>query len=315
MQFAKINFLLKIAVGEEFERVLCKCMIFFFFASEKSYFCVVHLTMQEFSSHFCLFVLLWQRLIILQFTLFHVLILHSAFLWFQSLFLLSFFCFSECSAVYQNFQCETENSGNRLPSLERPHLFAQTEQKYTHWKKRRKPKQPNHERGFKKRRRRREKNRHLKEPLMPLLVDGEMKEKKWCGQTDTFLTHKEKEAGLQKSESARDEEGKGGWGWWGEVRGREEREEEVPVNVVLKQWWIFTPLHLSPPSCVCVSGDEGGRDRQQWMCQHLEQFKQDTLRYGVIVVALDSAARAALAAGRTWLGFLDTFQQFQYLSL
>lgn len=87
---------------------------------------------------------------------------------------------------------------------------------------------------------------------MPLLVDGEMKEKKWCGQTDTFLTHKEKEAGLQKSESARDEEGKGGWGWWGEVRGREEREEEVPVNVVLKQWWIFTPLHLSPPSCVCV---------------------------------------------------------------
>lgn len=42
MQFAKINFLLKIAVGEEFERVLCKCMIFFF-ASEKSYFCVVHL--------------------------------------------------------------------------------------------------------------------------------------------------------------------------------------------------------------------------------------------------------------------------------
>lgn len=61
-----------------------------------------------------------------------------------------FFCFSECSAVYQNFQCETENSGNRLPSLERPHLFAQTEQKYTHWKKRRKPKQPNHERGFKK---------------------------------------------------------------------------------------------------------------------------------------------------------------------
>lgn len=225
-----------------------------------------------------------------------------------------FFCFSECSAVYQNFQCETENSGNRLPSLERPHLFAQTEQKYTHWKKRRKPKQPNHERGFKKRRRR-EKNRHLKEPLMPLLVDGEMKEKKWCGQTDTFLTHKEKEAGLQKSESARDEEGKGRWGWWGEVRGREEREEEVPVNVVLKQWWIFTPLHLSPPSCVCVSGDEGGRDRQQWMCQHFEQFKQDTLRYGVIVVALDSAARAALAAGRTWLGFLDTFQQFQYLSL
>lgn len=63
--------------------------------------------------------------------------------------------------MYQNFQCETENSGNRLPSLERPHLFAQTEQKYTHWKKRRKPKQPNHERGFKKKKKKKREKQTL----------------------------------------------------------------------------------------------------------------------------------------------------------
>ena len=40
------------------------------------------------------------------------------------------------------FPAEAENSGNRLPSLTRPHLFAQTEQKYTHRETQRKPKQP-----------------------------------------------------------------------------------------------------------------------------------------------------------------------------
>lgn len=47
----------------------------------------------------------------------------------------------------------------------------------------------------------------------------------------------------------------------GEILGR--REEEVSIDVVLKQWWIFTPLHLSPLFIgVCVStfeeGESGG---------------------------------------------------------
>lgn len=73
-----------------------------------------------------------------------------------------------------------------------------------------------------------------------------MKGKKRCGQTDTFLADGQKKGVEEEAESqksARDLGGGGGFGG-GEGGGRRGR-----------QWWIFTPLHLSPPfiGVFCVS--------------------------------------------------------------
>lgn len=73
-------------------------------------------------------------------------------------------------------------------------------------------------------------------------------------------------------------------------------EEEVSVDVVLKQWWIFTPVHLSPLFigvfvcvCVCVCqligvAGSGGVVISGCVNTYTEQFKQDTVGYNLTLL-------------------------------
>ncbi len=84
-----------------------------------------------------------------------------------------------------------------------------------------------------------------------------------------------------------------------------EEEEEEEGSGGFSHPSICPPLFIGGVGvCVSVRLNVRGGDNQQWMCQHFERLKQDTLRYNLTLAASQSATGTASAARTILLNFI-----------